>query len=147
MHTCKAYTYFTLEIMYSTWPLIKRIYGESVQHILCCWHVDQYVNVFHKDPKRHLKAMQSDSQQNLYQTLSLLEGETDATTFHLMMTIFLDYLKDKAPECISCSEQYYVHRPGNYNSYCIYVQPYTCIRSKTGISSAHGQLVSIHLYM
>ena len=77
--------------------------------------------------KTHLKGMQTDSQLNLYQTLSLLEVETDITTFHLMMTTFLDYWKDKAPEFISYFEQYYVHRPGNYNIHCIYAQPYKCI--------------------
>ncbi len=77
--------------------------------------------------KRHLKGMQSDSQLNLYQTLSLLEGETDITAFHLMMTTFLDYWKDKAPEFIIYFEQYYVHRPGKYNTRCIYAQPYACI--------------------
>ena len=52
-------------------------------------------------------------------SLSAPSGGLNITAFHLMMTTFLDYWKDKAPEFISYFEQYYVHRPGNYSTHCI----------------------------
>ena len=62
--------------------------------------------------KNHLRGVDKKYQLDLYQTLSLLENETDVAVFQHRLVKFSQYWKDKAPTFVQYFQQYYANRPG-----------------------------------
>ena len=67
--------------------------------------------------KNHLKGVSEEYRLDLYQTLSLLESETDVAVFQKRLDKFSQCWEEKAPAFIQYFQEYYANRPGRCNTY------------------------------
>ena len=67
--------------------------------------------------KNHLKGVSEEYRLDLYQTLSLLESETDVAVFQKRLDKFSQCWEGKAPAFIQYFQEYYANRPGRCNTY------------------------------
>ena len=68
--------------------------------------------------KKHLKAVKTDNQIELYQMLCLLEAETNPTLFQERIQQFSTYCSSRKPAFQKYFMQYYATRPGKVCYYC-----------------------------
>ena len=93
---------YTNSVKQVTWLVLKEGIHTNVYFKIRAW-------------KNQLRSVKSDSQQDLYQTLSILESESDRTVFHERMSKFLQLWRNKEPSFVRYFEEYYSNRPGVYS--------------------------------
>ena len=76
-----------------------------------------YVKSYLRAWKNHLKGVAEEYRLDLYQTLSLLESETDMAVFQKQLDKFSKCWEDKAPAFIHYFQEYYANHPGRCNTY------------------------------
>lgn len=83
------------------WNAASTVYGQELRHLLCHWHVDQYlrdrVGIDYsycdtlRSRKNHLRSVSDENKIPIYQALGVLLQETSIEVFTDLLDKFLGY--------------------------------------------------------
>jgi hypothetical protein len=117
------YANYSVVVDNTGWSAAKGVFGDSLKHLLCHWHVDRYYHMFseiillymhvsYRAWKNKLKSVKPEHQPEMYQTLCILRLEHNPNVFQERVTKFTKLWLPIEPDFVQYFNKFYVNRAG-----------------------------------